>query len=169
MNRDIHLCLRTVFTIGLSKKCEKKTSWRFSRLFRHSRHLRTISSHELSQLSWNSHGLSQVKYTASKPKLENIDSVKIEKEGEIMFWKTHTHTHIHTYTHTQTHKHTHKKSSTVLNFFKESSFRVLEMISSELKSPEVSVPAKLCFVLTSRNRNNCFGKIFLSTSKQSTW
>ena len=67
--------------------------------------------------------------------------------------------------------HTHKKSSTVLNFCKESSLKVLEMISSELKSPEVSVPAKkntlqLCFVLTSRKRDNYFCKIFLSTTKR---
>ena len=33
--------------------------------------------------------------------------------------------------------HTHKKNSTMLNFFKEGSLKVAEMISSELKSPEV--------------------------------
>ena len=38
--------------------------------------------------------------------------------------------------------HRHKKSSTVLNFFEESSLKTLEIISSELKSPEESVPAK---------------------------
>ena len=70
-------------------------------------------------------GVLQAKYTPSKAKL--IQSVKFDKGSEKMFWKT---------------SHIHKKSSTVLNFSKESSLKVLEMISSELKSPEVSVPVK---------------------------
>ena len=72
-------------------------------------------------------GVLQAKYTASKPKLGDIQSAKFDKESEKMFRKT---------------SHIHKKSSTVLNFSKESSLKVLEMISSGLKSPEVSVPVK---------------------------
>lgn len=66
-------------------------------------------------------------YTASKPKLEDIQSVRFDKGSERMIWKT---------------LHTHKKSSAVLNFHKESSLKVLEMIFSKLKNPEVSVPAR---------------------------
>ena len=63
--------------------------------------------------------VSQAKYTASKPKLEDIQSVKFDKESERMFWKT---------------SHIHKKSSAVLDFFKERSLKVSKMISSELES-----------------------------------
>ena len=34
------------------------------------------------------HDVSQAKYTTSKPKLEDIQSVKFEKGSERMFWKT---------------------------------------------------------------------------------
>ena len=123
----IHLYPRTAFTIGWSKKCEKK-SFKIQYLISgFSRHLRTIDSHELSRLFRNPSWCTQAKYTASKPNLGDTQSVKFDKESEKMFWKT---------------SHIHKKSSTVLNFSKESSLKVLEMISSELKSPEVSVPVK---------------------------
>ena len=72
-------------------------------------------------------GVSQAKYNTSKPKLEDIQSVKFDKRSERMFRKT---------------SHTQKKSSTVQEFFKESLLKILEMISSELKSPELTVPAK---------------------------
>ena len=104
------------------------------------------------------YGVSQAKYTASKPKLKNIQSVKFDKGSKRMFWKT-SHTQEEFYS---------------SHFSKESSLKVLEMISSEFKSPEVSVPTKkktlfLCFALISRNRGNYFGKPFLSMTKQLTW
>ena len=72
-------------------------------------------------------GVSQAKYSASKPKLEDIQSINFDKGHERMFWKT-SHTEEEFY-------------SGILQwksiFFKEISIKILEMIFSELKCFEV--------------------------------
>ena len=47
-----------------------------------------MNYHDFFKIHW---GLSQAKYTASKPKFEDIQSVKFDKGSERMFWKrSHT-------------------------------------------------------------------------------
>ena len=120
MNKGKHLFPQTAFTIRLRRNAEKKHLKDFQDfvdIVDTCGQSTVMRYHNFFKIHCS---LSQVKYTASKPQSN------FTREVKECFGKHHTH----------------KKSSTVLSFFKESSLKVLEMISSKSKSLEVSVPAK---------------------------